>query len=220
MIKKFSGYDEIEIYEGEGTSIEPGGYELKILGAKVETFNSCQILKIMFDVINHEKYSKIFSEKYKSAKAQSSEAKWPAGGTFDVFIPRDDGTEKDGYTKQSFKRFITSVERSSDGYQWNWDENSLKGRIFGGVFGREEFRTKSGEYKFAVKCRFARSVKSIRNGSFKLPEDKLCSDHKQNSNAPLLSDAPFTADTACIGSAYAGDLGDFEEILGDGDCPF
>ena len=34
MIKKFSGYDEIQVFEG-GASIEPGGYELQIVNVKV-----------------------------------------------------------------------------------------------------------------------------------------------------------------------------------------
>ena len=39
MIKKFAGYDDIQIFEG-GASIEPGGYELQIIGAKVEQYTS------------------------------------------------------------------------------------------------------------------------------------------------------------------------------------
>ena len=217
MIKKFSGYDEIEIYEGGGVALEPGGYELMILGAKVETYTSCSILKIMFDIVDHEVYTKIFSERYKAAKAQNPGAKWPSGGTFDVFIPKDDGTEMDGYTKQAFKRFITSVEKSSGGYIWNWDETTLKGKFFGGVFGREEFKTKNGDYKFATKCRFARSVESIRNHDYSIPEDKLCKERKSN---PPLIDEPYTADVNNIGAAYNGDLSDFETILGNGVVPF
>lgn len=212
MIKKFSDYDSIQIYEG-GLSVEPGGYELVILGAKVEDFNSCSVLKIMFDIVNHDTYNKMFSERYKAAKAQNPDAKWPAGGTFDVFIPRDDGTEMDGYTKQAFKRFTTSVEKSNSGYIWNWNENSLKGKKFGGVFGREEFKAKNGEYKFAVKCRFPRSIESIQNGDFKIPEDKLCKDK-------IRTDEPYTAPIGDMGAAYAGDLSDFETLLGDGDVPF
>lgn len=197
MIKKFNDYDSIQVFEG-GSGIEPGGYELKIIGAKVEKFTSCEILKVAFDIVNNDKFEGYYKKKFESAKASNPDAKW--GGVFDVFLPKDDGTEKDGYTKQSFKRFITSVENSNDGYTWNWDERTLKGKSFGGVFGKEQFETKDGKLAFATKCRFARSVESIRSGNFTIPEDKL-----------LYKPAPDTA--ASVPSGYV-------ELATEDDMPF
>lgn len=195
MITKFKDYDEIQVFEG-GAQLPVGGYELTIVGAKVEQFTNCEILKIAFDIVNHEQFSGFYANRFKSAKAQNPDAKW--GGVFDVFIPKDDGSELDGYTKQAFKRFITSVEKSNEGYVWNWDEKSLKGKAFGGIFGREEFMTKEGDRKFAVKCRFPRSIESIRSGDYKIPEDKLLKG---------LNTATATID-------------DYEEILDPDDMPF
>lgn len=195
MITKFKDYDEIQVFEG-GAQLPVGGYELTIVGAKVEQFTNCEILKIAFDIVNHEQFSGFYANRFKSAKAQNPDAKW--GGVFDVFIPKDDGSELDGYTKQAFKRFITSVEKSNEGYVWNWDEKSLKGKAFGGIFGREEFKTKEGDRKFAVKCRFPRSIDSIRSGDYKIPEDKLLKG---------LNTATATID-------------DYEEILDPDDMPF
>ena len=223
MIKKFKDYDSIQVFEG-GASIEPGGYELQIIGAKVEQFNNCEIMKVAFDIVNNEQYAGFYSTRFKAAKATNSNAKW--SGIFDVFIPKDDGSEKDGYTKTAFKRFITSVEKSNEGYTWNWDENSLKGKLFGGVFGREEFKTNEGTYKFATKCRFPRSIESIRTGNFTIPDDKLM-DKKNN-------DTSYTASLASMGNAYQapeqlaagsdpmsyGNLSEFEEILSGNDVPF
>lgn len=195
MITKFKDYDEIQVFEG-GAQLPVGGYKLTIVGAKVEQFTNCEILKIAFDIVNHEQFSGFYANRFKSAKAQNPDAKW--GGVFDVFIPKDDGSELDGYTKQAFKRFITSVEKSNEGYVWNWDEKSLKGKAFGGIFGREEFITKEGDRKFAVKCRFPRSIDSIRSGDYKIPEDKLLKG---------LNTATATID-------------DYEEILDPDDMPF
>ena len=195
MITKFKDYDEIQVFEG-GAQLPVGGYELTIVGAKVEQFTNCEILKIAFDIVNHEQFSGFYANRFKSAKAQNPDAKW--GGVFDVFIPKDDGSELDGYTKQAFKRFITSVEKSNEGYVWNWDEKSLKGKAFGGIFGREEFITKEGDRKFAVKCRFPRSIDSIRSGDYKVPEDKLLKG---------LNTATATLD-------------DYEEILNPDNMPF
>lgn len=199
MIKKFSDYDSIQVFEG-GQGIEPGGYELKIIGAKVEQFTNCEILKVAFDIVNNEKYANFYANKFKAAKAQNPDAKW--GGVFDVFIPKDDGSELDGFTKTAFKRFITSVEKSNNGYIWDWNEGSLKGKVFGGVFGREQFETKDGKLAFAVKCRFTRSIDSIREGNYSIPDDKL-----------LYKVAPDT-----VGSADLPD--DFVEIAAESDLPF
>ena len=122
MIQKFSGYDDLQVYEG-GLSLEVGGYELTIKGARAEDYNDFSILKIAFDIINHDKYANFFENKFKQLRIKNPEAKWPNAGVFDVFIPKDDGSENDNITKQYFKRFTTSVEKSNPGYIWNWDEN-------------------------------------------------------------------------------------------------
>ena len=220
MIKKFSDYDKIQVFEG-GASIEPGGYELRIIGAKVEQFTNCEIMKVAFDIINHEQYAGYYSARFKAAKDQNPDAKW--GGVFDVFIPKDDGSEKDGYTKQAFKRFITAVEKSNDGFVWNWDEGSLKGKVFGGVFGREEFMSKEGEKKFSVKCRFARSIESIRTGDYTLPKDKLLDDKKQQTGVVPQYSQHNALETALPPEQPQmdyGNLNDYEEILSDGPVPF
>ena len=196
MIKKFDGYDDIEIFEG-GKALEVGGYILKIMNAKVEEYATCSILKVAFDIAEGE-FKDHFKERFERDKKQNANAKWK--GVFDVFIPKDDGTELDNYTKQNFKRFITSVEKSNNGFKWDWDETKLKGKLFGGIFGREQFETDKGELKFAVKCRWCNSVETIKNGDFKIPDDKLI---KRDNNS--------TSDM---------DLSGYETILADGDVPF
>lgn len=217
MIKKFAGYDEITVFEG-GAQLEPGGYQLRIIGAKVEQYENCEILKVAFDIVNHETYAGFYKQRFESAKAQKPDAKWP--GVFDVFIPKDDGTEADGYTKTAFKRFTTSVERSNEGYTWNWNEASLKGKLFGGVFGREEFKTTEGTYKFTVKCRFPRSIDSIISGNFTIPEDKLHKDHKQAQQPLGGMPQQFIPPQGDSILADAASDNNFEEILSESDLPF
>lgn len=202
-MQKFNGYEETIVYEG-GQALEVGGKVLKIIGAKVEDYPNCSILKVAYDVSegNEKDY---FKKKHESDKKQDAAAKWK--GVFDVFIPKEDGTEQDRYTKQAFKRFTTSVEKSNSGYTWNWEENTLIGKLFGGIFGKEEFQTKDGDYKFAVKCRYANSVESIRSGNFKVPEPKMTKEHK----------GKIVSNTV---TSSIGDLSGFEEILTDDGVPF
>lgn len=228
MIKKFNDYDNIQVNNSNFKSIVPGGYICKVVSARVEDFSSCSILKVAFDIVEGE-FAQYYTQRFNYAKSQNPNAKW--GGVFDVFIPKDDGSEKDGYTKQAFKRFTTSIERSNQGYVWNWDENTLKGKLFGGVFGREQFKASDGSLKFTTKCRFANSVDTIRKGEFKIPQDKLVKDNVYDKVFDTMPPYDYSYNNYqnpprpdSIPQQYqpnsVGNLDDFEEILSDGECPF
>jgi hypothetical protein len=95
--------------------------------------------------------------------------KWK--GVLRQFIPKDDGSEKDEWTKSSFKGMVTAFEKSNPGYQWNWDEASLSGKVVGILFRNEEweYENKTG---WAVRPFRAISIDSVRSGDFTLPNDK------------------------------------------------
>ncbi len=38
-----------------------------------------------------------------------------------------------------FKGMISCIEKSNEGYEWNWDEKTLKGKKIGVLFGREQY---------------------------------------------------------------------------------
>jgi hypothetical protein len=204
MVKKFDGYDAIVIRGGQ-KAIEPGGYVCKVQGVKIESFRNCEAIKVRLDIVEGE-YMGFYKKRYESDRAKTPDAKW--GGVFLVFLPRGDDSEKDAYTKQAFKRFMTAVERSNDGYKWDWDENSLVGKYFGGVFGREQYLV-DGTPKFSTKCRFVHSVDAIRSGKFKVPADKLLQGYAPQAAAP----SPSVAQ-------QIGNLADFETVLSDGEVPF
>lgn len=203
-MKEFKGYADVQVNEG-GVALPVGGYICKIVGARVEKNDTCEILKVAFDISEGE-FANYYKDKFEADKVKSPDAKWK--GVFDVFVPKDDGSEMDGYTKQAFKRFTTSIEKSNSGYIWAWQEQTLSGKLFGGIFGREEFLAKdSNEYKFAVKCRWANSTETVRSGKFKLPADKMTKEHKgQAATQSTGSTSPIPPQ--------------FEEALADGQLPF
>lgn len=75
-----------------------------------------------------------------------------------------------------FKGFTTSVEESNDRYIWDFDENKLKGKLVGVLFGDEEYMTDSGDIRVIAKPQFFRSVKTIRDGDFTTPSIKRLRD--------------------------------------------
>ena len=85
------------------------------------------------------------------------EAKWK--GFYKITIPEDDSEDR---VKSNFKTLTTSVEKSNPGYKWTWDEKTLIGKTFGGVFGLEEFEIPNdGKVITFCRCRFIRSTEKI-----------------------------------------------------------
>ena len=68
-----------------------------------------------------------------------------------------------------FKGLIENIENSNTGYRWDWNEAGLKGKRFGGVFGREEFRGDNGT-AWVTKLKSIRSIEGLKNAV--VPADK------------------------------------------------
>jgi hypothetical protein len=159
-MKKYEGFDTTEAWTGEYETLEPGGYVCKILNVRAEDRPYGTLLRIAFDVVEGE-HKDYYQRLFKRKKDSDPDAKWR--GMYYQTVNEN--------SLQYFKGFITSIEESNPGYKWNWDENTLKGKLFGGVFGEEEYEGMDGQIRTIVKCRWVRSVEQIRKG-VKPPEIK------------------------------------------------
>lgn len=66
-----------------------------------------------------------------------------------------------------------------------WDDNftgCLKGKLVGGVFGKEEYKDSYGNNKFSVKLFNFRTVEDIKNG-VEVPKDKLLNPSGNNNQS-------------------------------------
>ena len=156
----------------EKVALPVGGYVVTIMGAKVATYNSndggtFEKLEVSIDIAEGE-FKDFYTNDYRSQ--QSEDKKWK--GVLRQYLPKEDGTEKDEWTKSSLKALIGAIEDSNPGYHWDWDETKLKGKKVGCIFRNEEweFGDKTGftarPFKFV-------SVEKIKTGNFRLPKDKL-----------------------------------------------
>lgn len=189
MIQKPTGYDEAQARNGEYETLALGGHICIIKNCKVVTTQTGkQQLSIAFDIDQSDplKQSGFYTRQYEGRKKQyGAEAKWP--GITRVGI--------DGNSVPYFKGFITSIMESNPGYVWRWDETTLKGKKFGGVFGEEEYLNKDNVVKTAVKLRFIRSVDFILNG-VEVPElKKLSGSAAPSVEKPSSSAASYFADS-------------------------
>ena len=77
---------------------------------------------------------------------------------------------------------IENIEKSNPGYNFintGFNEQTLVGKLFGGVFGREQYKTQDGKLKFATKCRRITTVEKVKQG-VEIPEDELLKEEKQD----------------------------------------
>lgn len=166
MIKQFGDYATTQAFS-EGTALPKDGYVCKILNAQVKEGSKGQYIQIAYDIAEGP-YTDYFKKLYDNKRDENK--KWST--YFFLNIPKDDGSEKDGWTKRTFKTFTNALEDSNEGYHFDWDETKFKGKLIGGLFHYEEYQRNDGNVGRSTKMRTACSVQKIRSGNFKLPDDK------------------------------------------------
>jgi hypothetical protein len=160
-MQKPQGYDETQAFTGDFEEIKPGGYVCVIKKAKTTTtLGGKEQFNILFDIAEGE-HKGFYQRRFDEDSSSSSEPKWR--GVYRQLT--------EGKSLAFFKGMITSMEASNRGYKWNWDEKTLEGKMFGGLFGREQYKNSNGEFKWTTKCVAVRSVETIRKG-VEAPKDK------------------------------------------------
>lgn len=127
-MKEPKGYKEAQAYT-EQERLPAGGYPIKITAAKVDKFDWGEVLVLQFDIEEGE-YKGFYKTNY-DAQTQEDK-KWK--GVIRLNLPKEDGSEKDGWTIRSLKTNIQAIESSNPKFRWEWDETKLKGLIVGGLF--------------------------------------------------------------------------------------
>lgn len=181
MIAKPNGYDASPVYGlGEAEQVTPGGHICQIKSVRVETDNNNErTMVIAFDLAERDSQAGYYQRKFASRQDQG--AKWTG-----VYRQR-----MDGKGTPYFKGLITSIEKSNN-FTWNWEEATLKGKLFGGIFRREEFIGQDGQPHWSSKICMVRDVEAAL--AAEPPADKPLSDRPAAPApvvAPATSELPF-----------------------------
>lgn len=166
QINRFKDYDSVKGYT-ESTQLPKGGYVLKIMNAEVCENSNGQYIKISVDIAEGE-YKDFYMKDWKAQ--ESEDKKWRCNYLLNV--PKDDGTEKDGWTKRRFKTFTNALEDSNSGYHFDWDSDKFKGKLIGGLFNIREYEY-NGKKGKATNLAQVTTVEKIRSNDYSLPDDKL-----------------------------------------------
>lgn len=164
MIKP-NDFDAVTAY-GEFTPLELGGHICKIMDVEERTSNTGKpMVVISLDTAPQDKQPGYYADQYRNDTRP--ERKWGCNVYQLIY-------DTDGRTNRGFKTFITSVEKSNPGFQVQWGDGfaaCFKGRLIGGVFGREEYEKNDGTTAWATKCVGFRSLEAIRKG-VDVPKDR------------------------------------------------
>lgn len=157
MINKPKDWEEVKESEVvEGQKLEKGIYQVQI--KEVIDHPEKEYLEVQFDIVKDKTYAGWFSKQFDNFGA------WPNAGIYRA-------SYKETATK-FFKAFITAVQKSNQGYVWNWNEQTLKGKYFVAVMGEEEYEGLDGSIRITVKIREPRSIEALQKGEIKMPELK------------------------------------------------
>lgn len=173
MIKRPSNWNDVKEFS-DRPKLPLDAYVCKIKKAVVQNTDYGEQLCILFDIAEGD-YKGFFSDEYEANQNQDKKYK----GVLKQWLPKDDGTEKDEWTKSAFKGVVSSIEKSNPGYQFDWNENSLAGKMIGILFRNEEweYNNKNG---WVVRPFRALSVDSVRDGDYQLPKDKPLKNKSDN----------------------------------------
>lgn len=191
-MKKFGGYDDAKkaAQAGASTRLPAGAYVCKVLGVKYEAGengNSDRI-RVQFDIAEGE-FKDFFQKQYEANTNEDKKYK----GNATVYVPTDDGSEKDGWTKKSFAGWTSSFEESNPGYAWDWDEKKWKGKLVGIVFGDTGTVIEGKEIVY-TEARFAVSAGTVRSDLAPKAKFKAKNGYTGNGNAGGSSSASGESD--------------------------
>lgn len=164
MIRGYNNYSAKKSVSRE--PLPAGGYVCRILDVKLQNYTWGDVIVLSLDVVEGQ-YKDFFRKDY---QAQSGEdKKWR--GTLRLNIPKDDGSEKDAWTKRTFENAMWAFEASNNGYHFDWDEQKLKNLLVGVLYRNKEWEM-NGSRGWTTESCAATSVEDIRSGNYKMPKDK------------------------------------------------
>ena len=167
MIKKFNFRQKKEGFD-RNLPLPKGGYIIRILEVKIKENKIGQYLVIYYDIAQGT-YAGYWQARFDAYDGPDKSWK---GFTF-LNIPKDDGSTEDGWSMGKFRAFITSLERSNPGYEFDWDEQHFVGLQVGAIFNLKDIQTDAGDtVRITNLFRFA-SVDTIINKAFDQPKDYI-----------------------------------------------
>ena len=164
MLKSYNNYSAKKSASRE--PLPAGGYVCRIMDVNLQNYSWGDVLVLSHDIVEGQ-CKDWFRKDY---QAQTGEdRKWR--GTICINLPKDDGSEKDAWTKRSFENAMWAFEASNPGSHFDWDEQKLKGLIVGVLYRNKEWEMNGNRGWTTESCALT-GIDDIRSGNYKMPKDK------------------------------------------------
>ena len=134
-------YDQAESRSSGSVSqgmIPAGGHGAVIHKAEVKKDEFGERMFLYFDIQEGSEWDNYYSKKYAREGQFSANPQWK--GVFRQAVYKKDSDETNPY----FKGMVSAIEDSNNGFRWNFDELTLKGKKVGIVFREKEFKGTDG----------------------------------------------------------------------------
>ena len=203
-MRKINDFDKVQENGGGFKRIPDGAY---IVGVKkVEDVSDKEFLRLELDICKGE-YKNWYQQQY---DADSRETKyWPR-----------DGVLVRSYKEKAlpfFKGFITAITKSNPKFEWKWNEQDLKNKVFGIVVGTEEYLKNNGGVRTRPYIDSVHSVEAIEKGDYTVPDVKKLDPTKTTSKPaepfvnPFSDSAPTIDPFANADSAPAAESNPWDD---------
>ena len=180
-MKPVNNWDQVKA-ASDRQQLPKGGYVCRIMNGEIKTYNGTkgtfERLEISIDVAEGE-FKDFYATDYRGQNQEDK--KWR--GVLRLYVPKDDGSDRDEWTKSKLKAAPNAVGDSNQGYHGDWNEEWEYN-------GRTGWNTKP--FKLVP-------VSDIKNGKFEIPKDKPLNKKTSDSEAistnagidSYLEDLPF-----------------------------
>lgn len=166
MIKP-ADWNTVQANDGAREQITPGGHICVIKAARPDRTRTGKELFVLFlELADGQPTDGMIGREYARRRESKPDAQWPVSGQY-----RQLTQDSNGGTNPYFKGLIKSIEDSNNGFVWDFNEASLKGKKIGMIFREEEYFDANYNVRTSVKPVWARSVATIERG-VEVPECK------------------------------------------------
>ncbi len=170
----FSNFDKAQAAGTAGRKLPAGAYVAQIVSAVLtESQKHEPMLEIRLEIAEGD-YKGLFSSMVQTPGT------WPGSGTYRLTLPTDPNAAPDDWRLRRLKGLITSVTESNNGFRWNEDERTLRGRFVGVLYREEEFvGQQDGQIHTTTKPYVFCSVGTVRAGNIAIPAPKRLQENAQ-----------------------------------------
>lgn len=165
-MEKIENWDNVQAMNmGERETLEAQGYVCKILKAEERLSKSNKkMLCILFDIVEGPHagyYNRLYENQMKTNKDPNKQINWQG-----VYRQMLEGDNFENY----LKGLTEILEKNNPGYKFDFDQEKMKGLIFGGLFGKEEYIGQfDGKVHTTTRIRYIIDVDKVKNNEYNIP---------------------------------------------------